>query len=78
LHGGTGVPEADFIRSIKCGISKINVGTELKYCCSQTVRKAIAEQPDQIDIRKLVGDNRKNCREIVLHKIDLFGSENKA
>lgn len=78
LHGGTGVPEADFIHSIKCGISKINVGTELKYCCSQTVRKAIAEQPDQIDIRKLVGDNRKNCRDIVLHKIDLFGSADKA
>jgi fructose-1,6-bisphosphate aldolase class II len=78
LHGGTGVPEEDFIRSIRCGMAKINVGTELKYCCSQTVRKSVADQPDQIDIRKLVGPARANCRDIVLHKIDLFGSAGKA
>lgn len=78
LHGGTGVPEEDFIRSIRCGMSKINVGTELKYCCSQTVRKNAAEKPDQIDIRKLAGPARANCRDIVLHKIDLFGSANRA
>lgn len=74
LHGGTGVPEADFIRSIQCGIRKINVGTELKYCCSQTVRQKVSDLPDQIDIRKLAGPSRANCRDIVLHKIDLFGS----
>lgn len=78
LHGGTGVPEEDFVRAIQCGMSKINVGTELKYCCSQTVRGSVADQPDQIDIRKLVGPARSNCRDIVRHKIDLFGSANRA
>ena len=77
LHGGTGVPEPDFIRSIQCGMAKINVGTELKYCCSQTVRENVAGKPTEIDIRKLVGDARTNCRDIVLHKIDLFGSGGK-
>ena len=77
LHGGTGIPEEDFIRAVKCGMNKINVGTELKYCCSQTARAVMAAKPDEIDIRKLVGDNRKACREIVLHKIDLFGSAGK-
>lgn len=77
LHGGTGLTEADFIHCVKSGISKINVGTELKYCCSQTVRKSVETQPDQIDIRKLVGPARKNCEEIVLKKIELFGSANK-
>ena len=77
LHGGTGVPDEDLVRSIKYGISKINVGTELKFCCSQTVRKAVTEQPEQIDIRKLVGNARVNCREIVRHKIELFGSAAK-
>lgn len=77
LHGGTGIPEEDFVRAVKCGMNKINVGTELKYCCSQTARAAIAAKPDEIDIRKLVGDNRKACREIVMHKMDLFGSTGK-
>ena len=78
LHGGTGIPEPDFIRAIQCGMNKINVGTELKYACSQTARACMAAKPNEIDIRKLVGDNRKACREIVLHKIDLFGSADKA
>ncbi|HWR24104.1 MAG TPA: class II fructose-bisphosphate aldolase, partial [Feifaniaceae bacterium] len=72
LHGGTGIPEPDFIRAVQCGMNKINVGTELKYCCSQTARAAVAARPDEIDIRKLVGGNRKACKEIVSHKIDLF------
>lgn len=77
LHGGTGLTDEDFVRCIKSGMSKINVGTELKYCCSQTVRKSVEAQPDQIDLRKLVGPARKNCEEIVLKKIELFGSANK-
>lgn len=74
LHGGTGIPEPDFVRAVECGMNKINVGTELKYACSQTARACMAAKPNEIDIRKLVGDNRKACREIVLHKLDLFGS----
>ena len=77
LHGGTGIPEEDFVRAVQCGMNKINVGTELKYCCSQTARACMAAKPNEIDIRKLVGDNRKACREIVLHKLDLFGSTGK-
>ena len=77
LHGGTGVPEADFVKAISLGMNKINVGTELKYACSQGVRDMAAEHPDEIDIRKLAGPNRQKCKEIVLHKIDLFGSADK-
>ena len=77
LHGGTGLTDEDFKRCAQSGMSKINVGTELKYCCSQTVRKSVEEQPKQIDIRKLVGPARRNCEEIVLRKIDLFGSQDK-
>ena len=77
MHGGTGLTDEDFKRCAQSGMSKINVGTELKYCCSQTVRKSVEEQPKQIDIRKLVGPARRNCEEIVLRKIDLFGSQDK-
>ena len=78
LHGGTGLTDEDFKHCVKSGMSKINVGTELKFCCSQTVRKSVEDQPNQIDIRKLVGPARKNCQEIVMNKIDLFESEDKA
>jgi fructose-bisphosphate aldolase class II len=78
LHGGTGIPEEGFRRAIRCGMNKINIGTELKYCCSQTARAMMAAKPDEIDIRKLVGENRRACREIVMQKIELFGSSGMA
>lgn len=74
MHGGTGVPEADFIHSIECGMAKINVGTELRYRCSQLTRQNCIQNPDEIDMRKLAGGNREAVKAIVCHKIDLFGS----
>lgn len=78
MHGGTGVPEEDFIRSIECGMAKINVGTELRYCCSQEVHKNCLDKPNEIDLRKLVGSSREAVKRIVAHKMELFGSAGKA
>lgn len=78
MHGGTGVPEQDFVRSIACGMAKINVGTELRYCCSQIAHKNCAKLPDEIDIRKLVGSGREAVKEIAAHKMSLFGCAGKA
>lgn len=74
LHGGTGVSDADFRRAISCGISKINVGTELKYAYSDTLKKAVAQAPNEHDPRKLMGHVTTDCAEIVKRKIDVFGS----
>ncbi|MBN1776510.1 MAG: class II fructose-bisphosphate aldolase [Clostridiales bacterium] len=78
MHGGSGVPEPDFVHSIECGISKINVGTELRYACSRLAHQNCAAMPDEIDIRKLVGDNREAVKKIVSHKMQLFGCAGKA
>lgn len=29
LHGGTGIPDKDFVRAVKCGINKINIYTAM-------------------------------------------------
>lgn len=74
LHGGTGVPVEDFKRAIACGISKINVGTELKYAFSDSLKKAVAEKSGEIDPRKLMAVVTDDCAKIVREKIDVFGS----
>lgn len=78
LHGGTGVSDDSFKRAIACGISKINVGTELKYAYSDTLRKAVAGDPEQHDPRKLMGRVTDSCGEIVKRRIGVFGSEGHA
>ncbi len=79
LHGGSGVPVEDFKRCVQMGMSKINVGTELKAAYSKTIRKMVGENPEsEFDPRKYVGPVKDVCAQIVAGKIDIFGSADKA
>ncbi|MFA7109364.1 MAG: class II fructose-bisphosphate aldolase [Sphaerochaetaceae bacterium] len=78
LHGGTGVPDEDFKESIKRGISKINIGTELWINGYGNIMKKYSEEmPWGGDPRAVMAKVREACKKIVEHKIDVFGSTNK-
>ncbi len=78
LHGGSGVPVEDFKKCIELGMSKINVGTELKATATNTIRTQVGEIPNEVDQRKILGPIKEACAEVVKEKIDIFGSANKA
>ncbi len=79
LHGGTGVPVEDFKKCIQLGMSKINVGTELKATFSRTLRESVAKNPEsEFDPRKYAGPVKAACAQVVKDKIDIFGSAGKA
>ena len=42
LHGGTGVPEDDFVKCVEYGMSKINVGTEFKAAYTTALRDSVS------------------------------------
>ena len=77
LHGGTGVSEQDFKRAIKEGITKINVGTELKVHGLFDVMKAGANASLDSEPRTISKMMIAKCSEIVQGKIDIFGSAGK-
>lgn len=79
LHGGSGVPVEDFKKCVKMGMSKINVGTELKATFSNTVRKEVEGNPvSEFDPRKYVGPVKSACAAVVEDKIEIFGSAGRA
>lgn len=79
LHGGTGIPITDIQRCIRMGLSKVNVGTELKKAFSDTIRKMVGELPvSEIDPRKYLKPVKAACAGIVKEKLEAFGSANKA
>ena len=79
LHGGTGVPEEDFRRCVKMGMSKINVGTKLKKDYTDALRKALKENPEtEYDPRPFMRPVKEACAQAIMAKIDIFGSENMA
>ncbi len=78
LHGGTGIDDEKIMESIKNGISKININTELQIVWSNAVRKYLDENKDIYDPRKIISSGEKAIKEVVKSKIILFNSFDKA
>ena len=75
LHGGIGLSEEDFKNSIKNGVAKVNIFTDMELAGVRAMQEGIAAGLDYLEIR-----NRKvgAIRETVKEKIRIFGSVNKA
>ena len=78
LHGGTGVPDEDFKKAISIGMSKINVGTELKQAFVDTIKETVKVEPEVSDPRPYMMNIRHECAQRVKNKIEIFGSAGKA
>ena len=74
LHGGSGIPDDKIKEAIKCGISKINVNTELQVAWSDDVRKFTIQDEKVYDPRKIIGSGEKALKDKAKEKIVLFGT----
>lgn len=72
LHGGTGIPDYQIKEAISCGISKININTELQISWSNEVRLFIESNKDVYDPRKIIGSGEKKIKETISKKIEEF------
>ncbi|MEW6423135.1 MAG: class II fructose-1,6-bisphosphate aldolase [Bacillota bacterium] len=78
LHGSSGVPDEAIREAIERGVRKINIDTDIRQTFIGTIRQMLAEKPDEIDPRKILGPAREAAVEVIRHKIRLFGSAGKA
>ncbi|MGR6837353.1 class II fructose-1,6-bisphosphate aldolase [Syntrophomonas erecta] len=78
LHGSSGVPDEAVQKAIQMGICKVNIDTNIREAFVGEMRKVIANNPDEIDPRKILGPARKAAVEIIRKKIRVFGSAGKA
>ena len=72
LHGGTGIPEEDIKKAISCGISKININTELQIAWHNGVVEFIKNSPEQYDPRKVIGGGKANMLKAIEDKNKMF------
>ena len=82
LHGGTGIPAEMIKEAISLGVCKINVNTECQLAFAAATRKYIEEGKDQVkkgfDPRKLLAPGAEAIKQVVLEKMEMFGSVGKA
>lgn len=77
LHGGSGTPDHMIKDAIAAGVSKINIGTELKLAFVEGVKETLAAKPGVDDPRHLIGPARKKVKEVTKEKMRLFGSSGR-
>ena len=72
LHGGTGIPNEDIQKAIECGISKININTELQIAWHNGVIEFINNNKESYDPRKVIGAGKENMMKTIEEKNTMF------
>lgn len=75
LHGGSGLSDDDFKNTVKEGIAKVNIFTDLCLAGERAMSEGLKQGIGYLETRKL---KVEYIKEAVKNKIRLFGSENKA
>ena len=75
LHGGSGLSDDDFKNTIRNGIAKVNIFTDLCLAGERAYKDGEEKKLGYLETRNLKVDYIK---EAVKHKMALFGSVNKA
>lgn len=78
LHGGSGISLKDIKEAIKSGIIKININTELRAAYTETLKETLEQEPKEITPYKYLPSSVKAVKNVVIEKIKIFGSKNKA
>lgn len=73
-----GVPLDEIREGIRHGVRKINVDTDLRMAWIGAVRKALAEQPDNIDLRKVLKPAIAAMQKICTERFIGFGTAGQA
>ena len=75
LHGGSGLSDDDFKNTIRNGIAKVNIFTDLCLAGERAMKDGEEKKLSYLETRNL---KVEYIKEAVKHKMALFGSVNKA
>lgn len=78
LHGSSGIPDDMLTDAVRCGITKVNLATQLNAAFTAAVRRYLDEQPSAVDPRKYGEVGRAAMIEVVRDRCRLVGSSNRS
>ena len=77
LHGSSGVPADQLQSAIKAGISKVNIGTDLKVAYADGIKASFQQNPALYDVRKFSAEGVTAMIPVVIEKMRLLGSAHR-
>lgn len=69
MHGASGVPDEGVRRSVQCGVSKVNISTELKLPFAEALRDYLLSHPNEADPRRYFLTAREAVKQAAKRKI---------
>jgi fructose-bisphosphate aldolase class II len=78
LHGGSGTPLHYFVDAVRIGVTKININSDMRYAYRTTLEKALAADPTEYAVIKLMPQVIKAVQDVVEDKLSAFNSAGKA
>lgn len=74
MHGGSGLSHDILRHAIKCGITKINVNSDMQYAWSEAVKDFIKNNPDVYDPRKIIYSGKDAMYKFIEEKINILNN----
>ncbi|MBI3037068.1 class II fructose-1,6-bisphosphate aldolase [Candidatus Woesearchaeota archaeon] len=78
LSSAQGVPEPQIKKAVKLGVCKVNEDTDLRIAFTGAVRKFLKENPSAYDPREVLSPATEAMKAVVMRRIRVLGSENRA
>lgn len=72
LHGGSGIPDDNFVEAIEAGISVIHINTELRLAYRNALRDALQNDPEEVAPYKILKGAVKAMKEVAEKRLKLF------
>ncbi|QGQ45480.1 ketose-bisphosphate aldolase [Metabacillus sediminilitoris] len=78
LHGGSGNPDHEVSESVKYGIGKVNLSSDLKSVFFNEIRKILLENPTMYEPGEIFPIPNEKVKEVVRHKLQVLNTVGKA
>lgn len=78
IEDAAGVSDTHIKKAVALGINKVNIDSDLRLAFDAGVRKFLAENPDVIDPRKILGPAQDLMTQVIRQKMRILGSAGNA
>lgn len=77
LHGASNLDDNKLRTAVFCGVTKVNINTDLMYAWSSKVKEFLKNNKDAYDPRKIISSGEAAIKKVIHYKNNIIGSKNK-
>jgi fructose-bisphosphate aldolase class II len=77
LHGGSANPDSEIAESVRRGVSKINISSDMKDAFFRKLTEDLANDHKALEPMNALKGAIEAAKTVIRHKIDLFDDEGK-